>query len=489
MKSILAFGFALASVSALVVACGGNGGGGGGTTPDTTDGGAGGGEGGVVTNGVTFHKDIEPILQDHCQACHSTGGIAPMPLLTYKDAQTFAGSIKDKTGSRAMPPWGARSSAACTPRFGFKSDPSLSDAQIKLIADWVAGGSPEGDPKDAPPAKTPPNIGLQNPTQSIAPTGPYVLKGQTDQFRCFVLDPKLAGDQYLTGYDITPGNKTIVHHALVFSAPAGSVKQALDASGSYDCFGGPGLANPKLIAAWAPGTGAVVLPANVGLPLAAGTQLVMQVHYHPHASADTSPDSTKFAMKLTSTKPEYTFDPELIGNFDSPVKDGTGLLPDPDDRNGMVEFRIPANSPAHTETQQFTLPAALVTPPGGGAPITPQILAVGAHMHLVGVAEEVTVKRANPINGDPANECLLSVPAWDFNWQRSYQYDTDISKLPYFNANDVLIVKCHYDNTMKNQALASSILEQGMKGPVDVVLGETTLDEMCLGVIGFVYKL
>jgi hypothetical protein len=471
-------------VSALVVACGGGGGGGGGTS-------GGGGVtnpdgGGTVTptGAVTYHKDIEPIIQDHCQSCHSAGGIAPMPLLTYADAQTFAGSIHTKTASRAMPPWGARTQTSCKPRFNFKADPSLSDAQIKLIADWVAAGSPEGNAADAPPAKTPPDIGLKNPTQSIAPTAPWSLAGQSDQFRCFVLDPKIAADSYLTGYDIVPGNKTIVHHALVFAtAKASDITQTLDASGSYDCFGGPGIKTPKLIAAWAPGTGAVDLPADVGLPLKAGTALVMQVHYHPHANAAPGADSTKFSMRLTSKVPTYTYDPELIGNFDFAVQNGTGLLPDPDDRNGKVEFRIPANSATHSETQQFTLTPDVV------GPVKPQILTVGAHMHLVGVGEEVTVKRAAPINGDPAEECLLSVPEWDFNWQRSYQYDTDISKLPYFNAGDVLTVKCHFDNTMANKALAAAIVEQGMKSPADVSLGETTLDEMCLGVIGFVYKL
>ncbi len=485
MKSILSLVGVLCGVSALVIACGGNGSSGGGVSGgETADGGV-----GPTSSGVTFHKDIEPILQDHCQACHSAGGIAPMSLLTYQDAQLFAGSIQVKTATRAMPPWGARSSASCKPRYAFKSDPSLTDAQIKLIADWVAGGSPEGDPKDAPAAKLPPDLGLKKPTQSNAPIAPYTLKGQGDQFRCFVIDPKIVGDAYLTGYDITPGNKTIVHHALVFSAAATEITQALDASGSYDCFGGPGLATPKLIAAWAPGTGAVDLPANVGLPLKAGTKFIMQVHYHPHANANMAPDSTTLTMRLTATRPEYTFDPELIGNFSGAIKDGIGLAADPDDRNGTPEFRIPANSSTHTETQVFTLPANLVTPVGGGAVITPQILAVGAHMHLVGVAEEVRVKHAVPMNGDPAEECLLNVPAWDFNWQRSYQYDTDITKLPYYNANDVLTVTCHYDNTMQNRALASSILEQGMTGPKDVVLGETTLDEMCLGVVGFVYKL
>ena len=91
---------------------------------DTADGGGAGnggpggngGEGGASTdgaalqsdnwNGVTFYKDVQPILQTNCQGCHVAGGIAPMPLVTYSDAQVFADSIKSETGSKLMPPWG-----------------------------------------------------------------------------------------------------------------------------------------------------------------------------------------------------------------------------------------------------------------------------------------------------------------------------------------------------------------------------------------------
>jgi hypothetical protein len=443
------------------------------------------GAGTLVTTDVTFHKDIQPILQDHCQGCHVAGGIAPMPLLTYQDAQTFASLMQTKTAAKEMPPWGARTTDECKPRFGFQNDPTLSDAQIKMIGDWASGGTPEGNLADAPPQKNAAPVGLANPTHQLTPKAPYSIAASGDQFRCFVLDPKLAQDMYVNGFDIKPGNTTIVHHVLVFSAPDGaaSIKQPLDASGSYDCFGGPGFDNTKLVAAWAPGSVPSDLPSNIGMPLAKGTALVMQIHYHPHSNASFAPDLTTFQMRMTTASPEYNFDLELIGNFPDAVVNGTGLLPDPDDRNGKVEFRIPAGSSSHTETMEFTLTPDIV------GPATPQIYGVGAHMHLVGTDQQISVTRAAPQNGDPVNECLLAVPEWSFNWQRLYSYNTEIAKLPYFLAGDKLTVRCKYDNTMQNPSVAASMLDQGLKSPADVVLGETTLDEMCLGVVAFVYKL
>ena len=53
----------------------------------------------------TFQKDIAPILQEHCQSCHRSGEIAPMPLLTYSDARPWAKAIKTAVLARKMPPW------------------------------------------------------------------------------------------------------------------------------------------------------------------------------------------------------------------------------------------------------------------------------------------------------------------------------------------------------------------------------------------------
>jgi hypothetical protein len=453
------------------------------TTPPPMGDGA---EGGAATTqdlSVTFHRDVEPILQTHCQGCHVTGGIAPMPLITYADAQSFSDLMKQKTGAKLMPPWGAQSTDACKPRFGWKNDPTLSDAQIATIGTWADNGAPEGDPKDAPPAITAAPIDLANATDKLKPAAPFSLAGSTDQFRCFVFDPKITQTMYMNGSHVLPGNPTIVHHVVMFSVPGGvsAITQKLDASGSYDCFGGPGVEPSNMVAVWAPGGLPSEFPSNVGIPLSAGTALVMQIHYHPHTTATAAPDATTFEMRLTPNKPEYFIDPVLVGNSRKPVVNGTGLLPDPDDRNGTVEFRIPANSASHTETMQFKLPSAI-------ALAKPRIYGIGAHMHLVGVGEQVTLKRAAPDAQNPADECLLGVPEWNFNWQRRYDYATDLGTLPAVSGGDVITVKCNYNNTMQNPAVATSVLAQQLKSPSDVFLGETTLDEMCLAPIDFIYK-
>ncbi len=95
---------------------------------------------------VTFHKDVLPILQKNCQACHRPGEIGPMSFLTYQDTRPWARAIKTAVASRQMPPWFA------DPAYGhFANDRTLSDATIKTLTAWVDGGAREGDAKDAPP--------------------------------------------------------------------------------------------------------------------------------------------------------------------------------------------------------------------------------------------------------------------------------------------------------------------------------------------------
>ena len=103
------------------------------------------------SEGITFHKDIEPILQRSCQNCHRAGGAGPMPLITYDQVVPFAGLIEYKTGLRdragAMPPWYVEKDIGIQ---DFKNDPSLTDAEIAAISVWARGGAPKGDPVDAP---------------------------------------------------------------------------------------------------------------------------------------------------------------------------------------------------------------------------------------------------------------------------------------------------------------------------------------------------
>ena len=431
---------------------------------------------------VTFHKDVEAILQQHCDMCHVDNGIAPMPLVTYAQAKAFAPLIATKTSSRAMPPWGAVSTPDCQPPLSWKDDPTLSAEQIATLTAWSAAGAPEGDAADGPPALTPQPIALAGVNADIAPPAPWALtNASSDQFRCFVLDPKIAATTYLNGSFVVPGNAQIVHHALVFADPTGASQAHVtdQATNSYDCFGGPGVAQTTLLAAWAPGGLPTDYPTNVGAPLAAGTLLVMQIHYHPHAlGAALDPDQTHFQMRLASAPPEYVALTILPGNFQNPVGPlGNGLLPGPDDPASGPEFVIPPGVSGHTETMQFTVPR---TARGGNLPAQLPIFAIGGHEHYVGTAVQVNLHRATPAPGIPADQCLLSIPQWSFDWQRAYRYDAPIDHLPTVAPGDVMKITCTYDNTMANANVALSLEQQGLTTPQTVHLGETTLDEMCL---------
>ena len=420
---------------------------------------------------VTFHKDVEPVLQKVCQNCHIAGGIAPFSLVTYADAKRVAESIVQQTHDRKMPPWGAQDTSECTPPKGWKDDLRLSEAEIGILKAWHDAGDYEGDPRDAPPARTAPgSAGLTDGT-SLAPATPFTLGGTADTFRCFVLDPQITSTKYLNATNFVPSNKSIVHHALAFAVPPGTAIPANE----YECFGGPNVTGASLVAAWAPGGVPNQYPADVGLALEPGTKFVMQVHYHPHANATKDPDATAFQFRLTDAVPTYKATTRLLGNFRNPIAAaGIGLEVGMNDVGGKAAFLIPANATAHVETMQFTVPAASKAG---------WVLGVGAHMHLAGHDEKITIDRPGQ-----ASSCLLHEPAWDFDWQRGYQYDAPIESLPTIQGGDVLRIRCTYDNSLSNLALSSARKEAGNMQSVDMTLGESTTDEMCLGAFTFVTK-
>src|SRR5689334_23381846 len=188
---------------------------------------------GGVSGGPTFHKDVEPILVKSCQTCHSPGEIAPFSLITYDEAKATSALMVLRTQERSMPPWGAFETAECQPRLGWRDDKRLSNAEIATFKAWADAGWPEGDPKDAPPPFMGAE-GLPGVELTVEPQKPYVSSGDKDQFRCFVLDPKLATDSYLNGSNFIAGNPKVVHHALMFLDPMGDSVAKADADGGYD---------------------------------------------------------------------------------------------------------------------------------------------------------------------------------------------------------------------------------------------------------------
>ena len=318
------------------------------TTPETG--------GDAVSNevsGPTWDADVAPLVEESCAGCHTEGGVAPFALDSYEAAAPMAGAMAAAVASGTMPPWGAISTDECTPRFGWKEDLRLSDEQKALIADWADAGAPEGDAESAADLPAPMSLALEGANQSLTPDTGFAASGESDEFMCFTLDPGLATTRWLTGVQITPGNAAVVHHALIFADPNAQSVDMAGEDGIYDCFGGAGIDDVALIGAWAPGALASEVPEGAGIEIAAGSRIVMQIHYHPSGQTF-EPDASTVDLRWVDEEPEMLATLALIGNSSNEEE---GLLPGPNDENG-VEFRIPAGAVGHTEEMTITVQRA-----------------------------------------------------------------------------------------------------------------------------------
>lgn len=170
----------------------------------------------------SYNKDIAPILWKNCAGCHRPGEIGPFSLLTYRDAAKCASFLAEITESRRMPPWKPE------PGFGaFHDERRLSDQEIQKIADWVEAGSPEGDAKDLPPApKFPDGWQLGTPDLVLKVPEPFQIPSRSrDLYRCFVIPIPTDSNRTVAAVEFRPGNRRVVHHALLFLDNTGAVRE------------------------------------------------------------------------------------------------------------------------------------------------------------------------------------------------------------------------------------------------------------------------
>ena len=425
---------------------------------------------------TTWYRDIGPMLAEHCMECHQPGGIAPFSLTEYEDASEIANQLLEAVETGLMPPWDAEPGADCTPNYDWKQDPRLSVAQTDLLRKWIADGRPAGEPAALPP---PPDTTLQGVTTTVAPSTPYVTAGTADEFMCFILEPQFTGPvKWITGSQVRPGNADVVHHVVTTAMQPGPALDALKAANgvgrAFDCAAGGTPDESYFVSLWTPGNQPMVTPDTMALPLLQGSALVMQIHYHPAGQVN-APDATSVDLRLTDTAPEKMWTMLPVGNaFEAPT-----LLAGPNDPGGIAQFYIPPGAADHSEHMRFTIDNL-------GTSEIP-LFAAYPHMHYIGVGLQVRLERANPRAGEDATECLINVPRWNFDWQRAYLYDAPFTQLPIVRQGDVLDVRCTYDNTLDNPFVQRALQEEGLSQPIEVRLGEETLDEMCLGIFGAVF--
>ena len=446
----------------------------------------------------SFSRDVAPILQEKCEGCHRIGGIAPFAYATKRDVASRASLIANVVQAGVMPPWppGPRS-----PRFVGEDMRRLSAAQRATILAWARAGG-HVDKAPLKPLRAPP-VPVADGESVLRVQMPAVYKptarnGATDDYRCFLLDPKLSHDVFVTSARIEPGAARVVHHVILFreNAAQAAAARRLDAASpglGWSCFGGTGvdigsglggiqaaLNDANWIAAWAPGWGGGRLPDSNGLPLPAGSRIVMQVHYN--LLNGRAPDRSRAVLTVAPANAGLT--PVRTMLLPAPVElacarsehgplcnRGTALL-DLARKYGPVGGLAPAGllllcgkdaanpRPSSTSTcdRRFDAPT--------------KILAVAGHMHLLGESIRLTL---NP--GTPAAKVLLDIPQWDFRWQNAYTLAKPIEAKP----GDVVRVTCRYDVARRIHAAHTG--HPIPRTPRYVLWGEGTSDEMCLGIL------
>ena len=385
---------------------------------------------------VTFTHDIAPLLNENCASCHRPGQVAPFTLASYKDAQKRARQIALVTQSRQMPPWKLASHGE------FQDERHLTDAQIALIKQWVEQGAVEGKPSDLPPAPHfAPDWTLGAPDMVAQPPADYKVSAEgRDVYRCFVVPTNFNEDRYVSAIDVHPGSRAIVHHIIAYIDTAGRARkleaQAKDAASGpgYTTFGGIGFFPSGMLGGWAPGAAAHPLPADTGILLPKGADIVLEVHYHKDGKPETDRSQVALYFNKGEVDKQYHILPLVNMGLHLPA--------------GEKDVEVPAG---------FPVPADVT------------LLSVFPHMHLLG--RKMTVTATLP---DGTTKPLVDVPDWDFNWQGFYYYKEPV-KLPR-GARVGLVA--HYDNSSQNPRNPSS-------PPKDVRWGEQTTDEMCLCYLGF----
>lgn len=409
-----------------------------------------------------WHQDVAPIIHAKCVGCHREDGGAPFSLEDFAAATPWTFLLAEVITEQTMPPWGAHETDECRPTHAWRNDLRLSPAQVSMLLDWLAIGAPEGDPADAAPLPDPVDHSLADPSDIFENPTPTTLDDDADRFVCFSIDPGLDEDVWITGVELLPDNREVVHHVLIFLDETGASAELAGPDGSYPC---EDLHLGAMLGSYFPGSVPTELPPDVGVPFPVGARVVLNYHYHPTGSGP-DVDQSSLAVRWTNQPPGYD---ALISTLGNATTAAGGLLPGPDDPDGVPTFEIPAGASGHTETMQVTLAEWLPEL---------ELFMLGPHMHRVGTNLRVTVER------DGETRCLIHDPHWDPDWQSLYTIDAALGGYPTLAAGDVLSLRCTYDNSLANPSLVEALAEYGLDAPIDVYMGSAGLDEMCMFVYG-----
>jgi len=325
---------------------------------------------------ITFEKDVSPIFRKKCQECHEPGGMAPMSLVNYEEVRPWARSIQEKAVSREMPPFYAGG-----PIGYYENDNRLTDREIDIISKWVESGSPKGistgESKETMASASerpvkPADLVLQPPV-------PYQLKNDgVDHFELFAFDQHIfAQDTWIRGIGVRPGNRSLVHHVVVYLLPA-NFKAGVD--GRVDGVDAV-IMGAQPVIFWTPGSLRRMFKDGAALLLPKGSRLGMQIHYAPTTDRQAT-DQTSIDIFYANGVVDKTIRVLYGSKFKIDIPPG-------ESHYQLIDYK------------KFQTDALIST--------------FSAHMHLRGKSFIIRL-----IYPDGRKETVFEIPQFYFNWQRGY---------------------------------------------------------------------
>jgi hypothetical protein len=363
---------------------------------------------------ITFTKDIAPIFQEKCEACHRTDSIAPMSLVTYEEARPWAKAIRERVITRQMPPWHLDKTVGIQK---FKNDRSLSDAQIDTIVKWVDAGAPKGELKDMPAPKHwpdeskwnfaglygPPDLVIKSPDWTVPPVG-------QDAWYKPVIPTGITEPRYVRAIEIRPASikgRKVTHHALarLQQQEANAADSAAD-----DALGVGGL-----FMEWAVGKQGEQMRPDTGKLMLPGSKIVFEMHYHSVGEQITDHVELGIYFYPKGEEPKYR---QSLAALQS-VAGGSRNIDIPPNSTFVSQNFIPMRRAGRVESYQ-------------------------PHMHLRGKA--MSMEAILPTG---QTMMLSYVDHFNFNWHNSYVYSDDVA--PLLPKGTILKITSWYDNTRSNK--------------------------------------
>ena len=388
----------------------------------------------------TFTRDIAPILQEKCEACHRTDSIAPMSLVSYQETRPWARSIRTRVSARQMPPWHIDKQVGIQ---RFKNDRSLSDQQIETIVKWVDAGAPKGDPKDMPAPKKWDDgqgwnfaemFGQKEPDLIITSSSWTQLAHAQDSWDKRQTETGITEPRWVRAIEIRPKTvqgRKITHHALAYLQQNESNNPLLaDAPSAVGSAG--------LFMEWAVGKQGELMRGDTGKLLLPGSKINWDIHYSSAGEDITSQVELGVYFYPRGQDPKYR---ETLALF------------------GAGEIDIPPNTVKATQAFHVMRQAG-------------RMESFQPHMHLRG--KGMSIEAILP-NGQ--TQMLSYVNNFNFNWHNSYVYADEAA--PLLPKGTILRVTAWHDNT---SAKASNPDPNQWVG-----YGDRTVDEMAHAWINITY--